>query len=93
MFHDGFFMGGMWFGWIFWILIIALIIYLIVRLSNKSRDIRDTETPMDTLKEEDMHAAMVGGIFTSMIMELTVYPAIFFALKKRELKKEKLLTE
>ncbi len=38
-------------------------------------------------------APMVGGIFTSMIMELTVYPAIFFALKKRELKKENLLTE
>ncbi|MCF8259305.1 MAG: CusA/CzcA family heavy metal efflux RND transporter [Melioribacteraceae bacterium] len=32
-------------------------------------------------------APMVGGIFTSMIMELTVYPAIFFVLKKRELVK------
>jgi Cu(I)/Ag(I) efflux system membrane protein CusA/SilA len=38
-------------------------------------------------------APMVGGIFTSMIMELTVYPAIFFALKKREMKKEKLITK
>jgi Cu(I)/Ag(I) efflux system membrane protein CusA/SilA len=32
-------------------------------------------------------APMVGGILTSMIMELTVYPAIFYAIKKRELKK------
>ncbi|MBU1101317.1 MAG: CusA/CzcA family heavy metal efflux RND transporter [Bacteroidetes bacterium] len=30
-------------------------------------------------------APMVGGIFTSMIMELTVYPAIFYLIKKREL--------
>jgi Cu(I)/Ag(I) efflux system membrane protein CusA/SilA len=32
-------------------------------------------------------APMVGGILTSMIMELTVYPAIFYAIKKREVKK------
>jgi len=31
-------------------------------------------------------APMVGGIFTSMVMELTVYPAIFYIIKKRELK-------
>ena len=31
-------------------------------------------------------APMAGGIFTSMLMELTVYPAIYFAIKKRELK-------
>jgi len=31
-------------------------------------------------------APMAGGIFTSMIMELTVYPAIFYIWKKRELK-------
>jgi Cu(I)/Ag(I) efflux system membrane protein CusA/SilA len=30
---------------------------------------------------------MVGGIITSFIMELTVYPAIFYALKKREVNK------
>jgi Cu(I)/Ag(I) efflux system membrane protein CusA/SilA len=30
-------------------------------------------------------APMVGGILTSMIMELTVYPAIFYSLKKREI--------
>ncbi len=32
-------------------------------------------------------APMVGGILTSLILELTVYPAIFYILKKRELKK------
>jgi Cu(I)/Ag(I) efflux system membrane protein CusA/SilA len=32
-------------------------------------------------------APMVGGIITSFIMELTVYPAIFYALKKREINK------
>ena len=32
-------------------------------------------------------APMVGGILTSMIMELTVYPAIFYTIKKREFKK------
>ena len=33
-------------------------------------------------------APMVGGILTSFLMELTVYPAIFYSLKRRELKKE-----
>ncbi len=32
-------------------------------------------------------APMVGGILTSMIMELTVYPAIFYTVKRREVKK------
>ena len=32
-------------------------------------------------------APMVGGILTSMIMELTVYPAIFYTIKRRELQK------
>ena len=32
-------------------------------------------------------APMVGGILTSLIMELTVYPAIFYAIKKREIGK------
>ena len=32
-------------------------------------------------------APMVGGILTSMIMELTVYPAIFYSIKRREVKK------
>ena len=33
-------------------------------------------------------APMVGGIITSFLMELTVYPAIFYLLKRRELRKE-----
>jgi Cu(I)/Ag(I) efflux system membrane protein CusA/SilA len=32
-------------------------------------------------------APMVGGILTSMIMELTVYPAIFYTIKKKEVRK------
>jgi Cu(I)/Ag(I) efflux system membrane protein CusA/SilA len=32
-------------------------------------------------------APMVGGIVTSFLMELTVYPAIFYLIKKRELSK------
>jgi len=38
-------------------------------------------------------APMVGGIFTSLIMELTVYPAIFYALKRREMRKNNLIVE
>jgi copper/silver efflux system protein len=30
---------------------------------------------------------MVGGILTSMIMELTVYPAIYYTIKRREINK------
>ncbi len=37
-------------------------------------------------------APMVGGIMTSFIMELTVYPAIYYILKKRELLKLNRLT-
>ncbi|MEE9431455.1 MAG: CusA/CzcA family heavy metal efflux RND transporter [Melioribacteraceae bacterium] len=33
-------------------------------------------------------APMVGGIVTSFLMELTVYPAIFYIIKKREMIKE-----
>jgi Cu(I)/Ag(I) efflux system membrane protein CusA/SilA len=32
-------------------------------------------------------APMVGGIVTSFLMELTVYPAIFYIIKKREVNK------
>jgi Cu(I)/Ag(I) efflux system membrane protein CusA/SilA len=32
-------------------------------------------------------APMVGGILTSMIMELTVYPAIYYTIKRREINK------
>jgi len=38
-------------------------------------------------------APMVGGIFTSLIMELTIFPAIFYALKRREMRKSNMLTE
>lgn len=33
-------------------------------------------------------APMAGGIFTSFVMELTIFPAIFYIIKKRKLKKE-----
>ena len=32
-------------------------------------------------------APMAGGIFTSMVMELAVYPAIYFLVKQHEMKK------
>ncbi|MCH7826684.1 MAG: efflux RND transporter permease subunit, partial [Bacteroidetes bacterium] len=38
-------------------------------------------------------APMAGGIFTSFIMELTIYPAIFYALKRREMRKENMITD
>ncbi len=34
-------------------------------------------------------APMVGGIFTSFLMELVVYPAIYFIWKKKELPETK----
>ncbi|MFA8344327.1 MAG: efflux RND transporter permease subunit [Rhodothermaceae bacterium] len=36
-------------------------------------------------------APMVGGIITSFVMELTVYPAIFYIWKRREIRKEERL--
>jgi Cu(I)/Ag(I) efflux system membrane protein CusA/SilA len=39
----------------------------------------------DTMKR--IAAPMIGGILTSFLMELTVYPAIFYALKRREVRK------
>ncbi len=38
-------------------------------------------------------APMAGGIFTSLIMELTIFPAIFYILKRREMRKNNMLTE
>ena len=38
-------------------------------------------------------APMVGGIFTSLIMELTIFPAIFYIIKKRKLRKQGLITK
>jgi Cu(I)/Ag(I) efflux system membrane protein CusA/SilA len=36
-------------------------------------------------------APMAGGIFTSLIMELTIFPAIFYILKRKELSKNMLI--
>ncbi len=38
-------------------------------------------------------APMAGGIFTSLVMELTIFPAIFYILKRREMKKNNMLIE
>lgn len=52
MWHDGFFMGGMWFGWIFWIFLIGAIIYLVFRLNNQnSRSTQTGESALDILKK------------------------------------------
>lgn len=42
-------------------------------------------TGSDVMKR--IAAPMVGGIITSMIMELTVYPAIYYSIKRKEVKK------
>lgn len=47
-----------------------------------------TGTGSDVMKR--IAAPMVGGITTSVIMELLIYPAIFFLLKNRGMKKEQL---
>ncbi|MEJ2617354.1 MAG: hypothetical protein P8Z35_20550 [Ignavibacteriaceae bacterium] len=38
MFHNWFWGGGFWFGWVFWVAIIGLIVYLIVNQGNKNRE-------------------------------------------------------
>jgi Cu(I)/Ag(I) efflux system membrane protein CusA/SilA len=43
-------------------------------------------TGADVMKR--IAAPMVGGVFTSVMMELAVYPAIYFLWKRREIKKE-----
>ncbi len=48
-------------------------------------------TGSDVMKR--IAAPMVGGILTSLILELTVYPAIFYTIKKREMKRNNLLAE
>jgi Cu(I)/Ag(I) efflux system membrane protein CusA/SilA len=42
-------------------------------------------TGSDVMKR--IAAPMVGGIITSLIMELTLFPAIFYIIKKKEVKK------
>jgi len=42
-------------------------------------------TGSDVMKR--IAAPMVGGIITSLLMELTLFPAIFYIIKKREIKK------
>jgi Cu(I)/Ag(I) efflux system membrane protein CusA/SilA len=37
-------------------------------------------------------APMIGGIFTSFLMELLVYPAVYFLWKKKEVSDEDRLT-
>lgn len=46
----------------------------------------DTATGADVMKR--MAAPMVGGLVTSFLLELTIYPAIFVLWKRRGLKKE-----
>ncbi len=46
-------------------------------------------TGSDVMKR--IAAPMVGGILTSLILELTVYPAVFYSIKKREITKQKLI--
>lgn len=73
MFHDGFFMGGMWFGWIFWIVIIVLVIYLIVRLTNQRGGTSNSsanETPLDVLKKRYARGEISKEEFENMKRDL-----------------------
>jgi Cu(I)/Ag(I) efflux system membrane protein CusA/SilA len=45
---------------------------------------QSSEIGADVMKR--IAAPMVGGIFTSFLMELLVYPAIYFIWKKKEIK-------
>lgn len=45
---------------------------------------QSSELGADLMKR--IAAPMVGGIFTSFLMELLIYPAIYFLWKKKELK-------
>ncbi len=72
MFHDGFFMGGMWFGWIFWIVIIGLVVYLIIRFTNQSGGTSNysNETPLDVLKKRYARGEITKDEFESMKKDL-----------------------
>ncbi len=56
MFHNWFWGGGLWFGWVFWVAIIGLIIYLVVNQGNKNRHVNipppypHQDSPLDILK-------------------------------------------
>jgi Cu(I)/Ag(I) efflux system membrane protein CusA/SilA len=54
-------------------------------LSITNKHIIIIVTGIDSDAMSKIAATMAGGIFTSMIMELTVYPAIFYIWKKREI--------
>ena len=59
MFHNWFWGGGFWFGWVFWVAIIGLIVYLIVNQGNKNREFHlpppqmlpHQDSPLDILKK------------------------------------------
>ena len=73
MFHDGFFMGGMWFGWFFWIVIIGLIVYLIFRLTNQKTDnqnIQSNETPLDVLNKRYARGEISKDEFDRMKLDI-----------------------
>ena len=71
MFHNGFFMGGMWFGWIFWIAVIVLIIFLILRVVNKNNQSNNsTETHLDILKKRYARGEISKEEFENMKKDL-----------------------
>jgi len=50
-----------------------------------------TGTGADTMRR--LAAPMIGGLATSFIMELLIYPVIFFFAKQWELRKERRAAE
>ena len=55
MFHNWFWGGGMWFGWIFWVVLIGVIVWLLINQSNRYKYVDrinpHLESPLDILKK------------------------------------------
>ena len=73
MFHNWFWGGGVWFGWIFWVAIIALIIYLVVNQGNKNKQINippHQDSPLDILKKRYAKGEITKEQFDQMKKDL-----------------------
>ena len=76
MFHNWFWGGGLWFGWVFWVAIIALIIYLVVNQGNKNRHVHlppsypHQDSPIDILKRRYAKGEITKEQFDQMKKDL-----------------------
>jgi putative membrane protein len=75
MFHNWFWGGGMWFGWIFWLAIIGIIVYLLVNQSSRNRN-QDffhqpsSDTPIDIIKKRYAKGEITKEQFDQMRKDL-----------------------